>query len=178
MARKRRSRRPVEISLFPFLSVLSGVIGALALIITGMLFVGVQDTDQVIDLVERPTGKEPVYVECQRDGLVLHPEGTVVALDSMEDPSGPWTRCLHTISEQEDERYLLLLIRPDGVDCFDRALAMARKRKIDVGFDPVYNAGPIRFRTEKTKTTDTANTTDTTTRTRTTAMTRSKEARP
>ena len=147
MARPRYIESETAVSLFPFLSVLAGVIGTLALLVAGMTLIGLQDTDQIIELPhEKATEKTPVYVECRHDGLLIHPEGTYVPQEEIEEDDNAWEQLLGDLEAHSAERYLVLLLRPDGLDSFESAYPMARGADIDVGFDPVYAAGEIRFR--------------------------------
>ncbi len=91
--------------LFPFLSILFGVIGIMVLLMAGQATLALVDVKQVIDMTptdddarrgdrqslppdRRPDdpidrehgGHEPVYIECTREGLVLHPERTAIAM--------------------------------------------------------------------------------------------------
>ena len=147
MASPRYLESDLAVSLFPFLSVLFGVIGTLSLVIAGMTAIGLQDTDQFVELErDRLTGKTAVYVECRKEGLLLHPEQTELPLDELLDDNGAWARRLDTIKSKSTKEYLVLLVRPNGIESFDAAFVMARLADIDVGFDPVYSAGQIRFR--------------------------------
>jgi hypothetical protein len=150
MAKPRFREAEPAFSLFPFLSVLVGVMGVMALIVSGMSLVGLQDADQVIELEHDPqTDKEAVFVECRHDGLLLHPEGSRVPLDDLRSSDSPWYRRLQTLRAERDQRYLVLLIRPDAIESFRQSLTMARAAGIDVGYDPVYATGEIRFRNKQ-----------------------------
>lgn len=147
MATPRFDEHEPAFTLLPFLSVLVGVIGTMMLVITGMSVVGLQKTDQVIELEHDPqTNKEAVFVECRQDGLLLHPEGTFVPLSGIAATDSQWSRRLLDLAADKDRRYLVLLIRPDGIECFRRSLSRAKDAGVDVGFDPVYATGEIRFR--------------------------------
>ena len=147
MATPRFADSEPAFSLFPFLSVLVGVIGTMVLIISGMSLVGLQKTDQVIELEHDPqTNKEAVFVECRQDGLLLHPERMLVPLDRMVSNDSLWFRRMQDLMADKDRRYLVLLVRPDGIECFRRTFGMAKAAGIDVGYDPVYATGEIRFR--------------------------------
>jgi hypothetical protein len=149
MATPRFDESEPAFSLFPFLSVLVGVIGILVLIVSGMSLVGLQRTDQVIELEHDPqTSKEAVFVECRQDGLLLHPERTFVPLSGMVSADSNWSRLLQSLETRRDRQYLVLLIRPDGIECFRKSFGMARNANIDVGYDPVYATGEVRFRSK------------------------------
>ncbi len=147
MVRARDAEAETSLSMFPFLSILVGVIGTLVLIIAGMMVLGLQSSDQVVELLPHDvaTHKKAVFVECQDEGILLHPAATFVPLSELTSHR-VWKRRLADLQEHAGEEYLVLLIRPDGKKSFDICYAMARAAKLDVGFDPVFAGGKIRFR--------------------------------
>jgi hypothetical protein len=153
---RRRRKSGLEVSLFPFLSVLAAVMGTLVLVISGMSQLSLADPDQTLDISSREgTDKIPRYVECQRDGLVIYPidvgetrasKTRFVPLSSITDDSSGWSSFLAGLHTSK-QYYLLLLVRPDGIDAFDKAYSSARTYKgLDIGYDPVHGKGKIRFR--------------------------------
>lgn len=146
MTPRRRRSDTTAVSFFPFLSILVGIIGVLVLVIVASSLSGIRGAEQFVELT--PTGeteKAPVYVECNRQGVIVHPEGAFVARDDLDRASSDWQRVIRRIDRNSNSEYLILLIRPSGVDTFDEAFGIARKAGIDIGYDPVYSAGPIRF---------------------------------
>jgi len=174
MSRARR-RSQQTISLFPFLDILSGVIGTFFLIIAGMTVLSIEAAVQVIELPRAAAQqKRPYYVECRAEGVFLpqHPEdylpnhrlellenadmpqsdspdegtpGILVPLDEMDRSGNPWLEQLQIIGENRFDEYLILLVRDDGLESFRKARRAAEQLGIDVGFSPVPAGGDIRL---------------------------------
>jgi hypothetical protein len=145
MARGRQRSGPA-VSLFSFLDILAGLIGTLTLIISGMTVFAMTTSEQILKLEDvEASAKKPRFVECSRDGLILHPERVAVPLADLDQDDGPWQTELAAVARNKARQYVLFLIRPDGLRSFDRAKAMADASGIDVGYDPVYSAGPVRL---------------------------------
>lgn len=144
MARTRK-RSTLTVSLFPFLSVLAAVMGTLTLIISGMSMLALGNATQIVELVKSSHGKAPVYVECREDGLILHPEGTPVPKEQIEDENGIWGQETQKIAANTKSQYVIFLVRPSGITTFKQARRMAAQQRIDIGYDPVYAIGPITF---------------------------------
>ncbi|MFW6153711.1 MAG: hypothetical protein ACOC95_00670 [Planctomycetota bacterium] len=99
--RKKPSSLLGGVTLFPFLSVLFGVIGSLILVMAAQAALSLADADQYIQSIPGgQTERDPVYVECRADGLLIHPERTAIpltdlkaAVDRQRDVSDPaWDR--------------------------------------------------------------------------------------
>jgi hypothetical protein len=142
---RRRKRRAQTISLFPFLSVLAATIGTLALVISGMTSMSLLTSSQVVEKIADGSLKKPLYVECRKEGLLIHPKKTFIPLDEISDRRGRWSRCLESIEDHSGHQCLVLLIRPNGIDSFQRASARAERANIDYGYDPIYQSGPLKF---------------------------------
>jgi hypothetical protein len=148
---RRRTKDP-EFSLFPFLSVLVAIMGTLILIITGMTQLGLASPKQRVEIDPfDPAKKNPVYVECRNDGVVIHPDdpaqGTPVAVSrrDMEDPESAFS-ALVTRLKLDPTRYLQMLVRVDGVGTFNDVRGALSDTGIDVGYEPIFGAGDVRFR--------------------------------
>jgi hypothetical protein len=150
MARRRQS--DPEPTLFPFLSVLAAVMGTLILIIAGMSQIALADPKPRID-VERfaPEKKSPVYVECRPQSLRIYPadptrgEPIVVLRTDLQRADGQW-RALVDDLDHDATRFLMFLVRSDGIGTFDEARASVAGSRIEVGYDPVFGSEEIRFR--------------------------------
>ena len=147
----RRKTKDPEFSLFPFLSVLVSVMGTLILIIAGMTQIGLASPKQRVEVDAFDPGKKnPVYVECQREGVVIHPddptsgEGVFVARHDMEAPDSAF-QGLVTRLGYDGSRYLQMLVRPDGVGTFNEVRAAVSDTGIDVGYEPLFGGGDVRF---------------------------------
>jgi hypothetical protein len=155
MAWRRRTGAP-EPSLFPFLSVLAAVIGTLILVISGMSQLSIANPDQMVELGPFGTTKKvPVYVECQKEQLLIYPENvgmpraakpvSVPVREFLWDNSA-WVRLLEGIRVQHDNKYVILLVRPDAIETFHKVYASVDRQLVDLGYDPIYETGKVKFR--------------------------------
>lgn len=142
-----------EPSLFPFLSVLAAVMGTLTLIIAGMSQIALAAPRPRVD-VERfdPGKKSAVYVECRADGLLLHPDldepgesPTFVGWSDIHRDDGEWGALRRRLAH-DPGRYLVLLVRADGVGAFHAARETLGDAPIDVAHEPLFGTGDVRFR--------------------------------
>jgi hypothetical protein len=147
----RRKTKDTEFSLFPFLSVLVSVMGTLILIIAGMTQIGLASPKQRVETdAFDPTRKNPVYVECQSEGVLIHPDDPTtgapvfVARRDMEEPDSAWY-ALVTRLTYDSTRYLQMLVRKDGVATFGAVRAAMSDTGIDVGYEPLFGSGDVRF---------------------------------
>ncbi len=148
----RRKPQDPEVSLFPFLSVLAAVMGTLILIIAGMSQIALARPRQGVDFEAFAPGKKnPIFVECRKKGLLIHPDDPMkgkaieVSRGELEDIGSPW----HTLRARlalDDSHYLMLLVRPDGVGTFNDARESVSGTNIEVGYEPLFGDGDIRFR--------------------------------
>ena len=81
MSRRHISRKQqTEVELFPFLSVLACTIGTLILLIIVLTTQALEPQEAVIvakadkDSKGINSSKAPLYIECRKDGFVIHPE--------------------------------------------------------------------------------------------------------
>jgi hypothetical protein len=140
----RRRKEAVSISLVPILSIQKCAMGVMVVIICAQNTVSLavslgQKDDQILEVAGSVQDKEAVFVECQDKGILIHPEKTAVSLETLKGPApSPYLKLLDTLQASGGKKYLVLLLRPEGIPtyhrCFD--LAMQRKR-----FDPNFHVG-------------------------------------
>jgi len=147
----RRKTKDPEFSLFPFMSVLVAVMGTLILIIAGTTQIGLASPKQRVEVdAFDPARKNPVYVECQRDGVLIHPDDPTagapvfVARRELEEPDSAWY-ALRMRLQYDSTRYLQMLVRQDGVRTFNDVRAAVSDTGIDVGYEPLFGSGDVRF---------------------------------
>lgn len=147
----RRKTHDPEPTLFPFLSVLAAVIGTLILIISGMSQIALANPKQNVELDAWDPGKKrPIYVECRMDGLLIHRddptsgEPLFVAREAIPEPDSAWSGLVRRL-EHAPDRYLLLLVRQNGVGTFHDARATVSGTGIDLGYEPLIGKGEVRF---------------------------------
>jgi hypothetical protein len=144
--------------MFPFLSVLAAVMGTLVLIISGMSQVSLASPNQLIDPTpEEATEKSPIYVECSVKGLLIYPDDVAerpknkpikpvfVPRKEVQSEGSAWSRLLERLQREHEQRYLILLVRPDAIGLFDKVYRMAQATEIDIGYDPLHQLGNVRF---------------------------------
>ncbi len=145
----RRRTQDAEATMFPFLSVLAAVIGILVLLIAGMSRLAIASPKERVEMdAWRPDKKSPVYVECRSAGLIIYPEdprrgvATFVPRADMDRAGGPWA-LLTARLERDPTRYLMLLVRQEGVLTFEAARAGAAG--IELAYEPLFGKGELRF---------------------------------
>ena len=63
--------------------------------------------------------KEPIAVEITAEGFVVHPEKKPYAVADLDQARSPMATFLAQVDRQRDSKYLLLLIRPNGVTTYE-----------------------------------------------------------
>ena len=151
----RRKTKDPEFSLFPFLSVLVAVMGTLILIIAGMTQIGLASPKQRVEVDSfDPAKKNPVYVECRKEGVLIHPddpttgEPVFVARRELPEPDGAFAALTRRI-QFDSTRYLQMLVRQDGVGTFGEVRTAVSDTGIDVGYEPLFGSGDVRFHLQR-----------------------------
>lgn len=151
----RRKVRDPELTLFPFLSVLAAVMGTLILIIAGMSQIALANPKQQVEVQPfDPQKKNPVYVECNKNGVRIHGDrptkgrSVYVPIRDMSAGDSPWTALLQQL-EHRDDRYLMLLVRSEGVGSYNAVRASLTGTGIELGYEPLFGDGDVRFRESK-----------------------------
>jgi hypothetical protein len=146
MSRRRKARSSP--SLFPFLSVLLCAMGVLIVVISGQNLIAVGGgLDQVLEIGAGAfEGKEPIYIECREDMILIYPDFTEVPLQEIKDesPDSEWAQLLSRLETRKEDEYLVFLIRPEGVEAYDYCEYQANViRGIDVGKDALLTGGEL-----------------------------------
>lgn len=139
----------ISIELFPFLSVLACTIGSLVLLII-VVTAQTMGNQRVVTIIARAEEgavnvKSPHYVECLEDGVILHPEEEFVDIDSLAQPDSPLSIFLSNIAERSEQEYLIMAVRPDGIETFYQIRELAREMEIDFGYEPIDEGWKLRF---------------------------------
>ncbi|MGF1541130.1 MAG: hypothetical protein ACFCU5_11885 [Pleurocapsa sp.] len=136
-----RSNSPsAEIELFPFLSVLFCTIGTLILIII-LLVVQASASNKKVNIIAKNDSsinqnKTPRYIECQSDGVIIHPTEEFISIEDINQTNSIFDTFLSEIKAQETE-YLIIAIRPDGVEIFQEIRELIESEGIDIGYEPI-----------------------------------------
>jgi len=62
-----------------------------------------------------------------------------------EPHANPFARLLTELKASDGKRYLVLLIRPNGIDAFENCEAIAGARKLAIGKDALLGGGRLVF---------------------------------
>ena len=93
------------------------------------------------------TRRQPIYIECRDDAIVLQPEGIAFTEHDFDGPKGPGNPLASTIRAARDylaggtapvpgaEPYPLLIVRSDGVEAFYRARSAMSSWASDFGYE-------------------------------------------
>ncbi|OKH23201.1 hypothetical protein NIES593_10155 [Hydrococcus rivularis NIES-593] len=144
MSRRSHSRPSIETELFPFLSVLACTIGTLILLIivlTMQLFTSQREVAIVAKNKTNEIGKNrsktPHYIECRHDGVIIHPSQKFVAQENLEDPNSALINLISEVKAKRDREYVIVALRPDGLEVFQKVRDLIEKEEIDIGYEPV-----------------------------------------
>ena len=141
MPRRHISRSNIELELFPFLSVLACTIGTLILLIIVITIETFGSQREVTIIARNEQGlnqtKTPRYIETRGDGIIIHPQQVFVSVEEIDNPSSPLTELLAEVKENKDSVYLIVAIRPDGIDIFNQVRSYIELQGIDIGYEPI-----------------------------------------
>jgi predicted RNase H-like nuclease (RuvC/YqgF family) len=83
--------------------------------------------------------KNPQYVECLDGAIVLQPQGDRISIQAIKGSDSKFVAAVR-------RREVFFLVRPNGFESFDAALASAEKVGATVGYEPVDADWPVKFR--------------------------------
>ena len=141
--RSIRSRQQTEVELFPFLSVLACTIGTLILLIIVLTTQALEPQEAVIvaktDENSRGSNrnKTPIYIEAREDGFILHPSEEFAPRADLYDEQSALRQTIANLEANKDKEYLILILRPDGLEMFGKARELVREKGIDIGYEPL-----------------------------------------
>jgi hypothetical protein len=151
-----RANKPT-VSLFPFLSILVCLMGVLAFITVAVALLSA--TNPVVRLTRAETAaanrpardvtKQPVFVECHEDRLVIHPRGQEVSLEQMAAASSPFIQLMDRLAARREREYVIFAVYPDGISCFQSGRKLAERQGIDLGFEPMLEGWQLRLDGQK-----------------------------
>ncbi len=141
MRRRISNRAATEIELFPFLSVLFCTIGVLILLLIVLTAQTFSNQRQITIVAKTENGqnqtKQPRYIECRGDGIVVYPSEKFVALTEINNSYSPLQTLLAEVKENRDKQYLIVAIRPDGIKVFEEVRILIESAGIDIGYEPI-----------------------------------------
>ena len=153
----RRQSEAETVSLFPMFNILVATLGVLVfmlitlVVITlgigkAIVFVPAGDDSSRID-------RDPAYIEWTGRELIMHPDQISVRMDRDIGQMRSWEASyrylnriigetplealLTEVQEPESDRYLIIVIRPDGFRNFLQIKGYFQQRNIDIGYEPI-----------------------------------------
>ena len=140
MRRRNIARNHTEVELFPFLSILACTIGTLILLII-VLTTQALEQQEVTIIARTEKGenqsKVPLYIECREDGVVLYPSEEFVPEEQLDNPNSALQKLIDRVKANKDREYLIVALRPNGIDVFERIRNLVEGEGIDIGYEPV-----------------------------------------
>jgi hypothetical protein len=143
--RRRLSAAPARVPLFPFLSVLLCAVGTLVVVFAGVALSGLESSAQtfVVSVREargRAPGREwerqPIYVLCDRGGLVVYRSADDVRrlpAASLDGGEAELLRLADSMERLREQRWPVLLIKPSGLPYCTRLYDHLAARRVRVG---------------------------------------------
>jgi biopolymer transport protein ExbD len=152
MPKRLYTRSMIEIELFPFLSVLVCTIGVLILLIIVLMAQTFSNQRQITIVAKSENGqnqnKQPRYIECRSDGIILYPSEEFVALSEINSYASPLQALLQEVKANRDQQYLIVAIRPDGIKVFDQVRELIESKGIDIGYEPIDEGWKLKIQTQ------------------------------
>lgn len=140
---RRCQSHHLQLDLFPFLSVLACTLGTLILLVVviSASSLGRERTNVQILARENAENSErtPRYLECRREGVMLHPQRVLVKTADLAQPTSVLGRLLANLSGRRDREYIIIAVRPDGFECFEEVRHQAEQAGVALGYEP-FNA--------------------------------------
>ena len=142
MPRRSISRQTNEVELFPFLSILACTIGTLILLIIVLTTQALNK--QEVTIVARTEGengvnksKNPRYIECKSDGVVLYPGEEFVPQAKLNAPNSAMMKLISQVEKNRDREYLIVAVRSNAIDTFKLVRNLVEGAEIDIGYEPI-----------------------------------------
>ena len=149
MNQRRKPLAPpsIEIELFPFLSVLVCTIGSLLFLI---IIVSVQAVNQdwiPMEIIANKEGKTARFVECSDEGIIIYnSKQEFIPSQAIASSNAALITFLDEISQQKEQEYILVVIRPSGIANFKKVRYLVESRNIDIGYVPFREKRPLRIK--------------------------------
>lgn len=140
MRRRSISKQPIQTELFPFLSILACTIGTLILLIIVITSQMLNEQKDVKIVVKSEQGdnrlKQPRYIECRADSVVIYPSQTIVKEQQIGQKNSAFSRLLTEMKQNRDREYFIVAVRPDGFQVFEKVRDLIEAEGIDLGYEP------------------------------------------
>ena len=136
-------KKHTEVELFPFLSILACTIGTLILLIIILTTQALEPQEAVVvaktDQDNKGANKTrtPVYIEARQDGFILHPGKEFAPRADIFQKQSPLRKMIGQLKANKEEQYLIIILRPDGLEMFGKLRELVEEEGIDIGYEPL-----------------------------------------
>ena len=139
--RRRLKSNKIELELFPFLSILACTIGSLILLIIVVSTETLNANPEVTIIAKSEGGvnqkKQPRYIECKEDGVVIYPSQEFVPKNELSKPNSKLLKFITDVKANKNKEYVIVAVRPSGIDVFQPVRDLIEKEEIDIGYEPI-----------------------------------------
>ncbi len=139
--RRRNNSKPAQ-NLESFLDILTCTIGIFILMIIIMTTQVVNQ--QEVTIVAKTEGengvnksKNPRYIECRANGVILYPGEEFVPQEKLNNPNSAVTKLIAQVQKNRDREYLIVAVRSNGIDTFKLVRNLVERAEIDIGYEPI-----------------------------------------
>lgn len=140
---RRRTRRTIDkpsIDLELFSDILTDVLGVL-FFLTLLMALQVSQQQEVTIVAKSEQGenrsKNPRYIECRADGVILYPSKEFIPKAELKNSNFALQKLITQIKKNRDREYLIVALRPDGIELFDQVRDLVEDEGIDIGYEPI-----------------------------------------
>jgi hypothetical protein len=163
-----RQKRAISQDLSSFMCIILMVIGVMIiiLIVNVVLIISNPENIRITSLIQSagawnpgqepelgggqpfPFGnrsKEPVYVDVQKEYLVLYPSQEIVSLRDLERTGNAFESLLNDVEGKKEQEYVILLARPGTAPVFHRLKRLVLDRGIDLGWELFEADRPVEY---------------------------------
>ena len=142
---RRPTKKELEIDVVPYLDTMVIVLKLITLIIIIMVMPIALNPKaiKVLSFEDLFRSKEqrlqhkmiPTYFDCGPEGITILPGGTEVGIGDMRQAGNPVEKVILDCEHNPDDKYIVLLIRPNSLPVYRFVRKLLARRDIAVGFD-------------------------------------------
>jgi hypothetical protein len=140
MRRTRRSLGNANIDIGIFSDILTNVLGVL-FFLTLLIALEIAHQQKVTIVAKSEKGensqKNPRYIECRADGIVLYPSQEFIPKTKLKAPNSGLEKLIKEVKKSGDREYIIVVVRPNGIDLFNQVRDLVENQKISIGYEPI-----------------------------------------
>jgi hypothetical protein len=89
------------------------------------------------DASGRSVALKPHIVECRGDGVMLYSTGEFIPKAQIARRDTPLRKLLSEVAERKESEYVIVAVRPDGMELFETVRDQIENRGIQIGYEPI-----------------------------------------